>query len=95
MASGICFTVSELKSRLGLSVTTYDGELSGILDAVNATLEVFLGYDPTDPTITEYLSTRGEVETPLVKRPRSCPVTSVTSVYLDESGRFGDRKSVV
>jgi len=85
MASGICFTVAELKTRLGLTGTTYDSVLSSILDGVDAAIQAYLGFDPTEVDITEYLSTRGEIDTPL----RRHPVSSVTTVHEDTTGRFG------
>lgn len=85
MASGICFTVAELKTRLGLTGTTYDSVLSSILDGVDAAIQAYLGFDPGEVDIVEYLSTRGEIDTPL----RRHPVSSVTTVHEDRTGRFG------
>lgn len=85
MPSGICFTVAELKSRLGITDTASDAILAGIADGVGAAIEAYLGFDPTAAELTEYYDTRGELELALNR----WPVESVTSVHLDEGGFYG------
>lgn len=85
MSSGICFTVAEAKSRLGITGTSSDASLSSVADGVNSALIEFLGFSPDESDITEYLSTKGQSEICL----RRWPVLSITSVHLDEGGQFG------
>lgn len=56
------------------------------LDATEAAVKKFLGYDPAAASVTEYYTTHGDQYLTLRRRP----VTAVAAVYEDASGYFGD-----
>lgn len=78
-------TLSELKSRLGITGSTQDTTLQAIIDGVEAQVTLYLGYDPSVATRTEYYSGTGTPYLPLLCKP----VVSVTSVYYDYLGYWG------
>jgi len=79
-------SLAVLKSRLGVSGTDSDNVLSGILCGAERSAVVYLGYDPGSATATEYYSGEGSEFITLRRKP----VTSVTAVYEDADGRYGE-----
>jgi hypothetical protein len=78
-----------------LAITMQVSEVDGNLLVLGSQLTVsqqlvytYLGYDPEQTSYTEYLTTRGTLEVAL-GMAGVMPVTAVTSVYVDESGAFG------
>lgn len=80
-------TLAYVKSALGysLSDTTQDVQLRALLDAADAAVKRYCGRDLEQQTYTEYVSGNNTYRLAL----RQVPVTSVTGVYLDDSGYFG------
>jgi len=79
------FDLNILKLRLGLSASTYDAILTGFAAGAVASINLYLGFDPTVEPITEYRSTRG-TRTIALKR---WPITAITAVYEDRQGYYG------
>lgn len=76
---------SEFKTRLGITGSTYDSVIAGILAGVEANINSYLGFNPSDSSFTHYLDTRQTYGVTL----KRWPVTDVTSVYLDPNGYYG------
>jgi hypothetical protein len=81
-------TLAVLKAKIGIAdaTTTYDTELSAIIDAATYQIQAYLGYDPEATSYTEYLDGTGGKEVVL-----DCPPVpvSVTAVYEDRERDFG------
>lgn len=79
-------TLANFKLRIGVTVSTYDTVLTEILEGVGAAINAYLGFDPTETSITEYLDSNGQ-EVLYLKR---WPVTAVSAVYEDDqAGNYG------
>ncbi len=79
-------TLSEFKSRLGISGSSQDATLTAILTGVEAQTRVYLNFDPSISSLTEYYDSFNSYYISLHR----WPVTSVTSVYLDQRGFYGE-----
>ena len=78
--------LTNFKLRIGVTVSTYDTILTEILEGVGAAITAYLGFDPTETSITEYLDSNGQ-EVLWLKR---WPVSAVTAVYEDDqAGNYG------
>lgn len=77
-----------LKRRLGIAstVVTHDADLAGVLAGVEAAIQTELGYDPAHGSATEFYDGGGS-EVIVLNR---WPVVSITNVWEDESGYFGE-----
>lgn len=76
-------TLSQLKAKLGITVTTYDDDLTAVIAGASALVRSYLGYDPeATGTQTEYLSPLGGELLTLRKVPPRAPVT-LAAVYED------------
>lgn len=82
---------SNLKTFLRITTTdtTQDTYLDQLLSAADAIVKGFCKRSLEEATLTEYYDGNGTQYLPL----RSRPVSSVTSVYLDEDGFYGDGAS--
>ncbi len=77
-------TLTNVKSRLGVSTTADDGLLTLLMEAADRWIAEFTGRDWQGGTFTEFFP--GHVELVCLK---NYPVASVTSVKVDASGVFG------
>jgi hypothetical protein len=73
------------KARLSIDSTDTDAVIQSVLDGAERAVVVFLGYDPSSAAATEYYSGDGSEFIVLRRKP----VTTVTSVYADAGGRYG------
>ena len=76
---------SEFKTRLGISGSTYDTIIAGVLAGTEAAINSYLGFDPSEDEFTHYLDTRQTYGVTL----KRWPVAEVTAVYLDQNGYYG------
>jgi len=81
-------TVTSVKTQAGIpaSDTSRDDQIAAILAGVTAHVKNTLNRDIEQATYTEYYS--GDGTPVLLLRQR--PVTSITSIYLDNAGYWGD-----
>lgn len=79
-------TAAAFRTRTNIPSTVVDATLEAILDGVEASIAMYLGYDPQGGTATEYYDGDG---TPLLVLGRK-GVASVSAVYEDRRGFYGD-----
>lgn len=77
-------TLSNVKTRLGITVSTDDTLLGKLQDAADAFIENFCDRDFNGGTFTEYHPGGSEFV-----HVRNYPITSVTSVKVDPAHQFG------
>jgi len=77
--------ITSLKTFLGISDDSEDNLLALLIPQVSDAIEEYLGRTFTSATYTEYYMGEGTPFLVLNQRP----VTSITSVYLDEEGYWG------
>lgn len=75
-----------MRTRMSIPDSVSDAVLESILDGVEATVELFLGYSLVGGSVVKYLTGDGTQRLVLPDRP----VLSVTEVREDADGRFGD-----
>lgn len=78
-------SLADLKTALGITVSTQDAWLTAILEGVEANINTYLGFDPTVTDITEFCDARSTQHLYL----RRSPVTEVTAVWQDVKGYYG------
>lgn len=78
-------TLATVKTRLNISGTAEDALLTALISQVEALVKNSVGYPIESATYTRYFDGTGTPWLPLPFRP----VTSVTSVHLDDSGYWG------
>lgn len=92
-------TRANIKTTLGITGTGEDSKLDIMLSAADSAIKLYVGFDiesrtygtgatATDAGVGDSGYYSGDDHYQLVLRQR--PVTSITSVYLDPTGRFGD-----
>ena len=79
-------TATAFRTRCAVPSSVADATLEDILDGAEASAELYLGYALTGATVTDYLDGQGVPELVLPRKG----VASVTSVYEDSGGRYGD-----
>lgn len=79
-------TLSGLKDYLGIETTTEDGFLNAVIPGVEAALKRLIGFEiEAQNSLTEYYAGNNSN----FLRLRETPVRSVTSVFVDPSGAWG------
>lgn len=81
-------TVDYVKTVSNIVGTTYDAQISALLDAASAEIKAYLGIEVEQATYTEYYTGNNTTRLAL----RQIPVTSITSVSIKSDGYF-DQKS--
>ncbi len=83
-------TLANLKAFIGMSAsdTTYDTQLTLVLNGVEQSITTYLGYNPALAEATEYYSGTGTNSLVLDRKPVA-NAAAVTAVYEDANGYWG------
>ena len=86
----VYLTLANLKAFIGMSATdtTYDTQLTLVLNAVEQSITTYLGYNPASAETTEYYSGNGTNAFALNRKPVA-NAAAVTAVYEDPNGYWG------
>lgn len=78
-------SLTNVKTQLGISGTSQDTYLGAIISSVETNINTYLGFDPTETEIVEFIDTRGTAQIYL----RRSPITSVDAVYENPMAYYG------
>jgi hypothetical protein len=86
----VYLTLANLKAFIGMSAsdTTYDTQLTLVLNGVEQSITTYLGYNPASASATEYYSGNGTYQIVLNRKPVA-NAAAVTAVYEDTGAYWG------